>query len=57
MVAKWVADSVTHSLYHAILEVKCVPFLPNEPEDLSVDLDAHTVEEVIQTNQTPLLRV
>lgn len=27
MVAKWVADAATHSLYHALLEVKCVPFL------------------------------
>lgn len=30
-VAKWVADAVTHSLYHGLLEVKCVPFLPHEP--------------------------
>jgi chloride channel 7 len=27
MVAKWVADAATHSLYHALLEVKCAPFL------------------------------
>ena len=27
LIAKWLADFVTHSLYHAILEVKCVPFL------------------------------
>ena len=27
LVAKWVADFATHSLYHALLEVKCVPFL------------------------------
>jgi chloride channel 7 len=27
MVAKWVADAATHSLYHALLEVKCTPFL------------------------------
>uniref|UniRef100_A0A7R9VET4 Chloride channel protein n=1 Tax=Chlamydomonas euryale TaxID=1486919 RepID=A0A7R9VET4_9CHLO len=31
MTAKWVADAVTHSLYHGLLEVKCVPFLPPEP--------------------------
>ncbi len=31
MVAKWVADAATHSLYHALLEVKCVPFLYPEP--------------------------
>lgn len=29
--AKWVADAVTHSLYHGLLEVKCVPFLASEP--------------------------
>jgi chloride channel 7 len=27
MVAKWVADSATHSLYHAQIEQKCIPFL------------------------------
>ena len=37
--AKWVADSVTHSLYHGLLEVKCVPFLPPEPvSKYSLDL-------------------
>jgi hypothetical protein len=39
MVAKWVADAVTHSLYHALLEVKCVPFLSPEPVSrFSLDL-------------------
>jgi len=34
-----VADSVTHSLYHGLLEVKCVPFLPPEPvSKYSLDL-------------------
>ena len=32
MVAKWVADAFTHSLYHAVLEVKCVPILHSEPQ-------------------------
>ncbi|KAF8068428.1 clcD [Scenedesmus sp. PABB004] len=31
MVAKWVADAACHSLYHALLEVKAVPFLDHEP--------------------------
>ena len=31
LVAKWVADAATHSLYHGLLEVKCVPWLPPEP--------------------------
>lgn len=30
MLAKWVADAGCHSLYHGLLEVKCVPFLPKE---------------------------
>ena len=31
MVAKWVADSLTHPLYHGLLEIKCIPFLNPEP--------------------------
>ena len=31
MVAKWVGDFVTHPLYHALLELKCIPFLDTEP--------------------------
>lgn len=31
MLAKWVADAGCHSLYHGLLAVKCVPFLPKEP--------------------------
>ena len=30
MLAKFVADAATHSLYHGLLEVKCVPFLPKD---------------------------
>ena len=30
MVAKWVADYMTHSLNHALLELKCMPFLENQ---------------------------
>ena len=30
MIAKFVADAATHSLYHGLLEVKCVPFLPKD---------------------------
>jgi CBS domain-containing protein len=28
--AKWVADAGSRSLYHSLLELKCVPFLPKE---------------------------
>jgi len=39
MLAKWVADAGSHSLYHGLLEVKCVPFLPREPSSgVSLDL-------------------
>ena len=39
MLAKWVADAASHSLYHALLEIKCIPFLPKEPpSDVSLDL-------------------
>ena len=31
MVAKWVGDFITHPLYHALLELKCIPFLDAEP--------------------------
>ena len=31
MVAKLVADSSTHSLYHALIELKCIPFLDHQP--------------------------
>lgn len=31
MVAKWVGDFFTHPLYHALLELKCIPFLSSEP--------------------------
>ena len=31
MIAKWVGDFFTHPLYHALLELKCIPFLDAEP--------------------------
>ena len=39
LTAKWVADAATHSLYHGLLEVKCIPWLPFSPEShKSLDL-------------------
>ncbi len=40
MFAKWVGDLFTHSIYHSLLELKCIPFLDANPvfykaEDLS----------------------
>ena len=57
MVAKWIADSLEHALYHSLLETKNIPFLPAAPfggatlEMLAVDdimCKAHvvTVREV-----------
>ena len=31
MVAKWVGDFFTHPVFHAHLEMKCIPFLDPEP--------------------------
>lgn len=31
MVAKWVGDFFTHPVYHALMEMKCIPFLDPEP--------------------------
>ena len=30
MVAKWTGDLLSHPLYHALLEFKCIPFLGKE---------------------------
>jgi chloride channel 7 len=38
MVAKSVADQFTHPLYHALLEVKCIPFLDPKPHVEKLDL-------------------
>ena len=35
MLAKWVADAGCHSLYHGLMEISCIPFLPKEPSTLS----------------------
>ncbi|KAK9806419.1 hypothetical protein WJX73_004486 [Symbiochloris irregularis] len=46
LVAKWVADAATHSLYHALLEVACVPFLPPAPTT-SVSMDLLPVSAIM----------
>lgn len=35
MLAKWVADAGCHSLYHGLMEISCIPFLPKEPSTQS----------------------
>ena len=46
--AQWVGDAATHSLYHGQLEVKCVPWLPEEPA-AGLDLDLLPVSAVMRT--------
>ena len=46
MVAKWVADALTHPLYHGLLEIKCIPFLNPEPM-VSKHLDLLPVARVM----------
>jgi len=31
MISKWVGDFFTHPIYHALLELKCLPYLDSEP--------------------------
>lgn len=53
LTAKWVADAATHSLYHGLLEVKCIPWLPDSPEShKSLDLVA-----VSQAMSSPVVTV
>lgn len=52
MVAKWVGDFVTHPLYHALLELKCIPFLDSEPvivhegKDI-INLELYTAKHIM----------
>ncbi|KAG1679038.1 Chloride channel protein A [Nymphon striatum] len=59
MVAKWVGDFVTHPLYHALLEFKCIPFLDAEPiiirdKTKNVSLELFTVKDMMTS---PVLTV
>ncbi|XP_076448834.1 chloride channel protein C-like [Babylonia areolata] len=51
MVSKWVGDFFTHPIFHAHLEMKCIPFLEPEPRvtilGKNVKLELHTVKEVM----------
>ncbi|KAL3159050.1 hypothetical protein ABBQ32_011048 [Trebouxia sp. C0010 RCD-2024] len=46
IMAKWIADAVSHSLYHSILEVKCVPILHSDVAS-RVSLDLIPVQYVM----------
>ncbi|XP_063710282.1 chloride channel protein C-like isoform X2 [Symsagittifera roscoffensis] len=51
MVAKWVGDYFTHPLYHALLELRCIPFLNAEPTVYNnkgiVNLELFTASDVM----------
>ncbi len=52
MVAKWTGDFLSHPLYHALLEFKCIPFLKSEPMLIKSDgsvlnLDLFTAQDAM----------
>lgn len=52
MVAKWTGDFLSHPLYHALLEMKCIPFLGHEPTLMKSDgtvlnLDLFTAQDAM----------
>ncbi len=54
MVAKWTGDFLSHPLYHALLEFKCIPFLGHEPTLMKSDgsvlnLDLFTAQDAMSS--------
>lgn len=49
--AKLLGDYLTHSLYHGLLEIKCIPYLPQEPHVVvngcQIKLDLYDVKHVM----------
>eukprot|EP01025_Chloroclados_australasicus_P031125 TRINITY_DN3140_c1_g1_i9.p1 TRINITY_DN3140_c1_g1~~TRINITY_DN3140_c1_g1_i9.p1 ORF type:complete len:584 (+),score=43.30 TRINITY_DN3140_c1_g1_i9:186-1754(+) len=60
LVAKWIADMCTHSLYHAMLEQNCIPYLPASPPS-KYNLDLVEVKYALTSYNTinlyPKMRV
>ena len=54
-VAKWTADFLHKPLYHALLEVKSAPFLPDEPAG-APGLHLHDVSEIMRPAPLTTLR-
>jgi len=50
MTAKRIADTYTHGLYHAILELKCVPFLDSVPFHPHHDLELYQLKDVMTSD-------
>jgi len=46
MVARWTADGLIDSLYHCLIQLKCLPFLPDELYTKEC-LELHSVCEVM----------
>lgn len=47
LVSKLVADTLTHSLYHALLEIKCIPFIGGDPPPSEESLDFHPISKIM----------
>ncbi|CAL1544815.1 unnamed protein product [Lymnaea stagnalis] len=51
MVSKWVGDFFTHPYFHALLELKCIPFLNQHPhvriDSTNVKLDLFAAEDIM----------
>jgi chloride channel 7 len=50
LISKLVADQITHSLYHALLELKCIPFIGGDPPPHTTSLDSHAVSQIMNKN-------
>lgn len=46
MVARWTADTLIEPLYHCLIQLKCLPFLPDELHTTKC-LELHSVREVM----------
>ncbi|KAK3764217.1 hypothetical protein RRG08_044143 [Elysia crispata] len=51
VVAKWVGDYLTHPFFHALLELKCIPFLNQQPNvrinKKNVQLELFTASDIM----------
>jgi chloride channel 7 len=54
MVAKWTGDFLSHPLYHALLEFKCIPFLGSEP--MLIKSDGSILNLVLKLNKNITLK-
>ncbi|XP_041376140.1 chloride channel protein C-like [Gigantopelta aegis] len=61
MVSKWVGDFFTHPIFHAHLELKCIPFLETEPRvtiaKKSIQLELYAAKDVMSTPVVTINRI